>query len=527
MKREKLSREALRGAIQVMCDRSSLTLKQISETLGVSIPTVQKWKNRESTKSKTRKRKGKLSFEVKRFIYKQAKDKFTGIEHASSRKLANRVNRKFKLDVCHSTINNYLRKAFKRPRRARTTFKLTDINKDSRKRFAAYILENNIKGRDIFFTDEKRFLLDTPLNPQSNQIRLCKKSYNKLKAGDQKIEEKISKPVPKFSSGFMVSVGLSAKGVGKLIFCVGTMNTFCYKQTLDCFKEDDERLDSDLLFQQDNARCHTSVNSMNHIGGLFGEKKLDFWPPNSPDLSPIETLWAIVQNKLQEKTYKTMDEQKRELIKIWNKIPKSLCERLCDSFDKKILQIAKTGKRYNPLQETQENTGKRENLKWNEIWNENDEIERIVYNDQVLKEHQVKAVKLITKQFLSERKNFNKEFKERYSKKAIKERKGTFTYAQLLKHTREGEIFEQDYRAMQKRRLERRDEIKNMTLEEYYNNLSDQMRIKLINERVTHSFDDFMTQADTEENQSDIIEESAVSEVEVLDENEMVVDSEI
>ena len=135
-----------------------------------------------------------------------------------------------------------LRKAFKRLRRARTTFKLTDINKDSRKRFANYIIENRITGRDIFFTDEKRFLLDTPLNPQSNQIRLCKKSYQKLKAGDEKIEEKISKPVPKFSSGFMVAAGLSAQGVGKLVFCVGTMNTFCYKQTLDCFKEDVSKL---------------------------------------------------------------------------------------------------------------------------------------------------------------------------------------------------------------------------------------------------------------------------------------------
>ena len=90
-------------------------------------------------------------------------------------------------------------------------------------------------------------------------------------------------------------------------------------------------------------------------------------------------------------------------------------------------------------------------------------------------------MKLITKQFHSEMKIFKKEFRESYSKKAIKERKATLTYSQLQKRIHEGEIYEEDYRAMQKRRLERRDEVKNMTLEEYYNNLSNQMRIKLIN----------------------------------------------
>ena len=177
MKRGKLSRESIRGAIQVMCQKSNMTLKEISDCLGVSIPTVQKWKNRESTAAQKRKRKSKLSFEIKRYIFKQAKDKYTGIEHASSRKIANRVNKKFKIHVCHSTVNNYLRKVFRKPRRARTTFKLTENNKDVRKEFVRYILKNSIKRNEIYFTNEKCFMLDTPLNPQSNQIRLCIKCY--------------------------------------------------------------------------------------------------------------------------------------------------------------------------------------------------------------------------------------------------------------------------------------------------------------------------------------------------------------
>jgi len=338
------------------------------------------------------------------------------------------------------------------------------------------------------------------LNPQSNQIRLCKKSYDKFLAGDEKIEEKLCRLVPKLSSGFMVAVGLSANGVRKLIFCVGTMNSFSYKQTLDYFKEDVERLNSDLLFQHDNARCHTSNKSMQHIGDIFKENKLEFLPPNSPDLSPIETLWAIVQNKLQEKTYTTMEQQKEELVKIWNRIPASLCEKLCDSFDKKILQIAKTGKRYNSMRDKQKNTGKKENLNWNEIWNDYDGIERIVYNDEVLKEHQKKAVKLLTKQFLFERKVYNKEVLPKYKEKNIKELKKTLSFPQLNKHIAEGERLDKEYGERQMVLLERRDNVKNMSLEEYYSSLSSELRIKLINERVANSFDDFNTQAETEEN---------------------------
>ena len=35
-----------------------------------------------------------------------------------------------------------------------------------------YIIENNIKGSDIFFTDKKILIIDFYQNKQTNQIRL-------------------------------------------------------------------------------------------------------------------------------------------------------------------------------------------------------------------------------------------------------------------------------------------------------------------------------------------------------------------
>jgi transposase len=44
------------------------------------------------------------------------------------------------------------------------------------------------------------------------------------------------------------------------------------------------------------------LNKINH---------LEYWPPNSPDLSPIETVWSLMQSKLEGKTIKNIKELKK------------------------------------------------------------------------------------------------------------------------------------------------------------------------------------------------------------------------
>ena len=58
--------------------------------------------------------------------------------------------------------------------------------------------KNNIGPENIFFTDEKRFILNPPLNRQTNQIRMDKIGLSSYKRGKGKIYEKVSRPMPKF-----------------------------------------------------------------------------------------------------------------------------------------------------------------------------------------------------------------------------------------------------------------------------------------------------------------------------------------
>ena len=352
-----------------------------------------------------------MSKKIKNFLLANAKNKFTGINNASCRKLAILISRKFKIKVSFVTVNNWLKKILKSPIKAKKTFFLRDKDKDRRVDFKEMIKEKKIEGKDIFFTDEKRFILNPPLNRQTNQIRVDEKGYKEYKSGKGHLFEKISKPVPKFSQGIMVAGGLCNKGVGQLIFVTGTMNSFSYNQTLEFYKEDLSRLGKNLYFQQDNAPCHVGKKSMEFIKNNFTHY-LDFWPANSPDLSPIEELWSIVEEKLNKYSFKNTSEMAQKLQYIWNRIPKTICKNLVKSFDEKINLLGKDGERVNK----REQKSKKANYSWKNNWNKTDQIERIVYNEKVLENMKKKKLKELRKELKKINSSLTEE-KHRYSTK--------------------------------------------------------------------------------------------------------------
>ena len=57
--------------------------------------------------------------------------------------------------------------------------------------------------------------------------------------------------------------------------------------------------DNSSILQFDNDLKHMSVKSLTY---LFNNNiiALEWWPPNSPDLNPIENVWNYIKNKLKK-----------------------------------------------------------------------------------------------------------------------------------------------------------------------------------------------------------------------------------
>ena len=178
----------------------------------------------------------------------------------------------------------------------------------------------------------------------------------------------------------------------------------------------ENHLEKDLLFQQDNASCHKSRESMEAIEVIFGKNKI-WWPANSPDLSPIETVWAILKQELSKKKNSNLGELRNNILDIWTRFPKELCSKIISEFDEKVRLCQKEkGKILNGVlikKYVKTNKDNCKNYDWQTLKME--KKIRIVYNNKI--------IELIKKKCLKSIKNIQgskiKEFKKDYPTKKL------------------------------------------------------------------------------------------------------------
>lgn len=65
------------------------------------------------------------------------------------------------------------------------------------------------------------------------------------------------------------------------------------------------------------------------------------WPPQSPDLNPIEHLWSILKRKIREHSVTSKESLKNILIQEWQAITPQECRRLVSSLPKGITAVVK------------------------------------------------------------------------------------------------------------------------------------------------------------------------------------------
>jgi hypothetical protein len=89
------------------------------------------------------------------------------------------------------------------------------------------------------------------------------------------------------------------------------------------------------VLQQDNDPTHPraaaqAISAWNRTGN-GAVTLLQGWPPNSPDLSPIENAWGIVQAKVDAAGCTSFADFKSTVEREWAKLPRKICRNLIES----------------------------------------------------------------------------------------------------------------------------------------------------------------------------------------------------
>ena len=183
------------------------------------------------------------------------------------------------------------------------------------------------RWRQHFFTDE------TPIHLiQSRQQRYVRRPVGKATL------QQYSRPTVHSGGGKLdVWGGFAADGTRAFQVLHGTINTERYIEMLQAAVVPMDLAGQGLTMQQDNAPAHKSRRTLQFMenNGI----RLLPWPPQSPDLNPIENLWAILKSRLENLDIHGMDQLVVAARREWDAIPPETLANLVASMPRRIQAV--------------------------------------------------------------------------------------------------------------------------------------------------------------------------------------------
>ena len=129
----------------------------------------------------------------------------------------------------------------------------------------------------------------------------------------------------------------AAHGVGNLYLVEGNLDQYQYHTILkEQMIPSAKKLfgNKNWTFQQDNDPKHTAKSTKHLVRRLC--IPLEDWPSQSPDLNPIENLWAYLDHVTRKRKCNTKEQLFTVLQDAWNAIPVDYLTRLADSMPERL-----------------------------------------------------------------------------------------------------------------------------------------------------------------------------------------------
>lgn len=202
---------------------------------------------------------------------------------------------------------------------------LRKANKAKRFEFAKNHLNwTNEDWAKVLWTDESKF-----------ELFGSKRRVYVRRGAHESTLEACTVPTVKHGGGsLMVWGSFCSAGVGDLIEIKGTMDQLMYYDILqkNAIPSGFRLIGGGFVFQQDNDPKHKSKMITEFLRrkeekNLF---KVMVWPPQSPDLNPIELLWDEVDRQLRERYYTSTKTMMDQISDIWRNLDNIKLKKLVD-----------------------------------------------------------------------------------------------------------------------------------------------------------------------------------------------------
>lgn len=324
-KKSKKQNEGKYARVVELCSEKGLSYRQVAQELQISKSTVgsymKKWKAkipvsdiRAQGRQPILDNSGKQR--IRGFLLKSP----CATSKEISTELSGTTSDNKPVQISPRTVRHNLRKMDFKNSLPLSVPAMTDAQKEKRLEWCR--LHQETDWTKVLFTDETMIDLD------GGKRRIWHKRGFRPKRGKTK-----------YSRKRMFWAGLSRERTTPLFPIFGTMNSNSYiallrEKVIPWMRK---RINRGLILQQDNAPPHVSRATM----GFIRDERVDVldWPPNSPDLNPIENAWSFLKDRIGMRSPKSLQELETIAFEEWDQLIKTFLNNLIDSMPRRIAQV--------------------------------------------------------------------------------------------------------------------------------------------------------------------------------------------